>query len=244
MTIKNKVAVITGSSRGIGRETAIKFAEEGCNVVINYNKNKSAAELTQSLLNKKAKSIVVKADVGKPDECKKLIDETISFFKKIDILVNNAGINPPTRLEDTSDELFDRVIGVNVKSTYFCTKYAVPYIEKGGRIINLSSIRAYKARPNMSVYEAAKAAVSSLTRSLAYELAARGISVNAVAPGYIETDMINVYPRELLEDFRDSIPFKRIGSPEEVAELILFLASSKSNYITGQTIVIDGGHLI
>ena len=197
--LKNKVAVITGSSRGIGRAIATKFSNEGCNIVINYNKNQKEAKITQSNLSKEVKSIIVKADVGKTNECKKLVDETISRFKKIDILVNCAGINPKTKIENTDEAIFDKLVNINLKGTFFCIKYALPNMKENGRIINLSSVRAFRSRPNMSVYAATKAAVSALTRSLAYDLASKKISVNAIAPGYTDTDMMRLLPKSLLK---------------------------------------------
>lgn len=242
-SIKDKVAIITGASKGIGRETAILLSNEGCNVVVNYNKSKDKAEETKSMLNKNSDSIIVKADVSKPEECKKLIEASVKKFKKIDILVNNAGINPPTNLEATTEEIFNMIMDVNVKGTYFCTKHAVPHMKEHSKIINISSIRAFRSRPNMAVYEAAKAAITSLTRSLAFELAPKKINVNAVAPGYTDTDMMKVLPSEILETLKSTVPFKRFGTPQEVAQVILFLSSPQSDYITGQTLPIDGGYL-
>ena len=237
--LQDKVAIITGSSRGIGRAIAVRLAKEGCKVVINYSKDLDGAKETQKLVVKD--SLIVKADVSKISECKKLIEATVKKIGKIDILVNNAGIFDSKSLDELDESDWENVISVNSKSALFCSKYAVSYMENGV-IVNLASIVAYRSRPNRTIYASSKSAIVGLTQSLAMELAPR-IRVNAVAPGLIATDLakhVLSSPEELKRRLQ-SIPLYRLGKPEDVANLVAFLVSDEASYITGTTILVDGG---
>ncbi len=237
--LKDKVAIVTGSSRGIGRAIAARLAQEGCRVVINYSKDLEGAKSTQKLIG--SNSMIVKADVSKAVECKKLIQAAVRKFGRIDILVNNAGVFDTTPLDKLTENDWEKIISINSKSVLFCSKYAVPHM-KSGAIVNIASYVAFRSKPSRTIYAASKAAVVGLTQSLATELAPR-IRVNAVAPGIIQTRLarhVLSSPEELKNRLK-AIPLKRLGRPEEVANIVAFLVSDEASYITGSTVLVDGG---
>ncbi len=243
----NKVAIITGSSRGIGKAIAIKFAENGYNIVINYNNSKAKAEtLKKSIESKyKVKTIAVKADVCIENEIINLIETTIKTFGRIDVLVNNAGIYNTKELFDKTSEDFEIMFKTNLLSMFLTTKYASPYMLKNGKgkIVNVSSNNSFQCfDPVTADYDVSKAGVNILTRCMAVELAP-AINVNAVAPGWIRTDQCKDLPKEFLQEEANNILIKRIGEPNDVAELVYFLCSDKADYITGEIYRIDGGYL-
>jgi 3-oxoacyl-[acyl-carrier protein] reductase len=242
--LKEKCAVVTGAGRGIGRAIALKLAELGADIVINYrNSEKEAAELAVEIENKGVKALIVKADVSVFDEAQLLINKAIETFGKIDILVNNAGITKDTLLMRMKEEDFDKVIDVNLKGTFNCVKHAGTAMlkQKFGKIINISSVIGQIGNAGQANYAASKAGIIGLTKATARELGSRGITVNAVAPGFIETEMTDVLPEKIKTALLDNIPLKKLGKPENVAELVGFLASDSANYITGQVINVDGG---
>ena len=241
---EKKVALITGGTRGIGREIAKKFAKEGCNLVLNYVSDNTDVEKIKSEFNEYGIDVLVlKADVSVFSDCENLVKEAIEKFGKIDILVNNAGITKDTLIAMMKEDAFDKVIDVNLKGTFNVTKNVVPYMMKkrNGNIINISSVVGVVGNAGQSNYAASKAGIIGFTKSLAKELAPRNIRVNAVAPGFIDTDMTSVLSDKVKENINLQIPLKRMGKAQEVAELIYFLGSDKSSYITGQVIGIDGG---
>jgi len=237
--LDGKVAVVTGSSSGIGRATAIRLAKEGCKVVINYVEDEKGAKETQRLCGKH--SIIVKSDVSKVSECKKLVDEAVKKFGAMDILVNNAGVVLPMELKEVTEENYDKIMDTNVKGLFFLSKYASEKMKKGSAIVNISSIRAKKIRKTVTVYSASKAAVVNLTKGLSMELADKGIRVNSVAPGWIDTPMNANLSPEVMKHVIDITPMRRMGKPEEVANAVVFLASDESSYVTGATLFVDGG---
>ncbi len=241
MMLKGKIAVVTGSSRGIGRAIAAKLAEEGCKVVINYNEDKKGAEETQKIVGKN-NSIVVQADVSKSEDCKKLVESAIREFDGISILVNNAGVVLTKTLQETSEKDWDESMNINLKGAFLLSKYASHYM-KNGSIINISSIRAFRSRKTLAAYTASKAGLIGLTKNLAIDLADKGIRVNSIAPGAIETEGINKIPKNIREEFKRHALLKRLGKPEEIANVAAFLASDGASYITGATIIVDGGVL-
>lgn len=239
--LENKIAVVTGSSRGIGRATAVRLSKEGCKVVINYSKDEDGAKETQKMCKD---SIVVKADVSKVSDCKKLVEESVKRFGKIDILVNNAGVVNPKEMEKVSEDDWDEILDTNLKSTFFLSKFAAEHMRRGGSIVNISSIRAVKTRESVIVYSASKAGVSNLTRGLALELVRKGIRVNAVAPGWIDTPMNANLSKEIVDYVKKSTPMGRMGEADEIANAVVFLASDEASYITGTTVFVDGGATI
>lgn len=244
MNLEGKVALVTGASRGIGRECAMNLARHGAVVAINYSKSSEEAENVVELVKKEGgKAIAIQADVSDPQDAQRLIDETIDKLGGLDILVNNAGITRDTLLIRMKEEDWDQVIDVNLKSVYNCTKAAARYMMKKrqGRIINISSVVGVCGNPGQANYAAAKAGIIGFSKSIAKELAARGILVNVIAPGFIETDMTEVLQDNIKEAIMKNIPLGYFGSPSDVANLALFLASEKSRYITGQVIHVDGG---
>lgn len=244
MEEEKKVAFITGGSRGIGKEVALKFAENGYNIVINYVSDKTnIEELEKEFKEKNAESLILKADVSKQAEVQEVVDKAIEKFGRIDVLVNNAGITKDNLLMRMSEEEFDKVIEINLKGTYLVTKLVTKYMMKkrSGSIINLSSVVGVAGNAGQSNYSASKAGIIGFTKSIAKELASRNIRANAVAPGFIETDMTSVLADSVKESIHNQIPLKRMGTAKEVAELIYFLGSEKSSYITGQVINVDGG---
>lgn len=235
-----KTVLITGASRGIGKATAELFAENGYNVVINYNHSeKEAMELAHSLNS----SIAIKADVSDPSEVRKMVKTAVEKFGSIDVLVNNAGISKTKLFIDALNEDFRQVFDTNFMGTVNTTREVLPYMidNRSGSIINVSSIWGIKGAANESIYSASKAAILGLTKSLAKEYSLMGIRVNAVAPGFIETEMNSCYSSEDLDIIRDEIPVNKFGKPSDVAKLIYFLAENESEYINGQTIGVDGG---
>ena len=239
-----RVAIITGASRGIGRACALRLARDGINIVVNYNNSfDMAMEVVEQVKEIGVDAIAVKADVSLSKEVQLLFKETMSYFGKLDILVNNVGIVDDAYVMMLSDSSIDRSLDINLKSYFYCCKHASlkMFKNKSGKIINISSVSAIKGISGQAVYSATKGAVNSLTKVLAAELAPHGIQVNAVLPGFIQTDMISSIPEEKKKQYIDLIPLKRFGDPDEVAETVSFLCNEKVNYITGQTIVIDGG---
>lgn len=242
--LKDKVAVVTGGTRGIGRAIVLKLADEGANIVINYrNSDREAEELKAILEEKGVKVLTVKCDISNFEDSKKLIDKCKEEFGKIDILVNNAGITKDTLIMRMKEEDFDSVIDVNLKGTFNCAKHASAIMlkQKFGKIINMTSVVGITGNAGQSNYAASKAGVIGLTKSLARELGSRGITVNAVAPGFINTDMTSVLSDKVKEEAMKNIPLKKLGNPEDIANLVGFLASDSANYITGQVINVDGG---
>ena len=241
---ENKTVFVTGAARGIGKEVALKFAENGYNVVINYVSSKTnVEELKEEFENKGVKALIMQADVTDKDAIETLVKKAIEEFGSIDVLVNNAGITKDNLLMRMSDEEFDKVIEVNLKGTYVVTKAVTKYMMKKrkGSIINLSSVVGVAGNAGQCNYSASKAGIIGFTKSVAKELASRNIRSNAVAPGFIETDMTAVLSDEIKENIHNQIPLKRMGSAREVANLIYFLGSDESSYITGQVINVDGG---
>lgn len=241
---ENKTIFITGGSRGIGKEIALKFAENGYNIVTNYVSDKTDVEgLKKEFEEKGVKSLIIKADVTNLDEIESLVKKAIEEFESIDVLVNNAGITKDNLLMRMSEEEFSKVIDVNLKGTYIVTKIVSKYMMKKrqGSIINLSSVVGVVGNAGQCNYSASKAGIIGFTKSIAKELASRNIRANAVAPGFIETDMTAVLGENVKENIYNQIPLKRMGKAKEVANLVYFLGTEESSYITGQVISVDGG---
>ncbi|MGE5629716.1 MAG: 3-oxoacyl-[acyl-carrier-protein] reductase [Caulobacteraceae bacterium] len=244
MQLNGKTAVVTGGSRGIGKAIALILASKGANVVVNYTSNKEAADaVVREIEAMGVAGMAVKADVSKGEEVENLVNEVLNKFQSIDILVNNAGITRDNLLIRMTGQDFDDVISTNLKGAFNCTKSVskVMIKQKSGKIINVSSVVGITGNAGQSNYAAAKAGLIGFTKSVAKELAKRGITVNAVAPGFIDTDMTSKLPEKVKEEFMNNIPLNRPGKPQDVAKTVLFLASEYSDYITGQVINIDGG---
>ncbi|MCK9216555.1 MAG: 3-oxoacyl-[acyl-carrier-protein] reductase [Firmicutes bacterium] len=247
MLLKGKNAIVTGASRGIGKAIAIKLAKEGANIAINYSVNDNAALEVANVVEKLGvKAIVKKADVSKLSEVEGFVNTVLNELGSIDILVNNAGITRDNLLIRMSEDDFDQVMQINLKGVFNFTKTVsrVMIKQRTGKIINISSVVGITGNAGQSNYAASKSAVIGFTKSIAKELASRYINVNAIAPGFIETDMTSVIPEKMKEQMKAAIPLKRPGKPEDVANAVLFLAGNQSDYITGQVINIDGGMLI
>ena len=241
---EKKVVVVTGASRGIGKEIALKYAENGYNVAINYVSDKTnVEELEKEFKDKGAEALIVKADVSKSEQVQEFIKAVIEKYGKIDVLVNNAGITRDMLLMRMKEEDFDKVIEINLKGTFLVTKEVVPYMMKkrDGKIISLSSVVGVTGNAGQCNYSASKAGIIGFTKSIAKELASRNIRANAVAPGLIDTDMTNVLSDEVKENINKQIPMRRMGTAREIANVVYFLGSEESSYITGQVINIDGG---
>ena len=240
----NKVAFITGATRGIGKQIALTLANEGYNIVLNYRtENDELKQLKNEIESKKVKCLTVQGDVTNFEDCKQMIESAIKEFGKIDVLVNNAGITKDMLLARMKEEDFKQVIDVNLVGTFNMTKNVISYMMKArnGRIINISSVVGIAGNAGQTNYSASKAGIIGFTKSLAKEVASRNILVNAVAPGFIETQMTDVLKEEVKEEISKTIPLKRMGTVEDVANVVKFLASKDSSYITGQVINIDGG---
>lgn len=245
--LSGKVALVTGAGRGIGREIALTLARYGADVIVNYNgSEEKAKEVVQEIEKMGRKAIAVKCTVADYEMCGKMITDMLEEFGHIDILVNNAGITRDNLVIKMTEEDFDDVIATNLKGTFNTIKHMYrPFIkQKSGRIINLSSVTGILGNAGQANYAASKAGVIGLTKSMARELASRSITVNAVAPGYIDTDMTQAMTDAAKEATLAQIPLKRVGTPGDIAETVAFLASDKASYITGQVISVDGGMAI
>lgn len=238
------VALVTGASRGIGRACAIRLGQAGYRVVVNYNSNEAAAnEVVESIKAAGSEAIAVKADVADSAQVKSLMRETINAFGKLDVLVNNAGIVQDEFVLMMSSDTIDKCLDLNIKGYLYCSQQAVlkMFSKKKGTIINVSSVSSVLAVPGQSVYSSTKGAVNSMTATMAKELAPYGIRVNAVAPGFIATEMVDQLPEDKREEYLKNIPLKRFGTAEEVADVVNMLAGDACSYMTGQVIVLDGG---
>ena len=239
-----RAAVVTGGSRGIGRAVCVALAKQGCNVVVNYCHGAEPAEQTAALCRAEGvDAVAVQADVSTAEGCKTLFDAAVNAFGRVDVLVNNAGITRDGLLLRMSEADFDAVLNANLKGAFLCCKEAARRMvrQRHGRIINLSSVVALRGNAGQANYAASKAGLIGLTKSLAKELAGRNITVNAVAPGLIETDMTAALPEAVRTGMLHSIPAGRAGTPEDVANAAAFFAAEQSSYLTGQVLCVDGG---
>ncbi|MED3552224.1 3-oxoacyl-[acyl-carrier-protein] reductase [Cytobacillus praedii] len=244
MKLEGKVALVTGASRGIGREIALGLAKQGADVVVNYSGSEERANQVVAEIKELGRNaIAVQCDVSNGESVANMVKATIDTYGKLDILVNNAGITKDNLLMRMKEEEWDDVININLKGVFLCTKAVTRQMmkQRSGRIINISSIVGVSGNPGQANYVAAKSGVIGLTKTTAKELSSRGITVNAIAPGFITTDMTD----KLTEDVKDlmlkQIPLARFGEPSDIANVVVFLASEDSRYMTGQTLHVDGG---
>lgn len=242
--LKGKVAIVTGASRGIGAAIAKKLAKQGAMVLINYCGSKTSAEMVVEEISKQGGNAkTIQCDVSNFESCKTMIDYIYKVYGKIDILVNNAGITKDGLLIGMNEEDFDQVIQTNLKGTFNCMRFVSRYMikDRSGCIVNISSVSGIFGNPGQVNYSASKAGVIGITKSAARELAKRNIRVNAVAPGFVESDMTNQLSDDVKKVAQKQIAMERFGTPEEIANVVAFLASEESSYITGQVICADGG---
>ena len=245
--LNGKIAVVTGASRGIGKAIAMKFAQLGATVVINYNGSaQKAEEVKQSITADGGRAVIMQCNVADYDACEAFFKDVINQFGRIYILVNNAGITKDGLIMRMSEEDFTSVVDVNLKGTFHCIRFASRQMmkQRSGRIINMSSVVGISGNAGQINYAASKAGVIGMTKSAAKELASRGITVNAIAPGYIETDMTNVLSDKVKEETMKQIPLGRLGQTGDIAAAAAFLASDEAGYITGQVLAVDGGMAI
>lgn len=243
----NKVALITGGTRGIGKQIAIMFAKEGYDVAITYRKeNEELENAKREIEANNVKCLAVQGDISIFENCKEVVQKIIEVLGRIDVLVNNAGITKDMLILRMNEEDFKQVVDVNLNGTFNMTKNVIQYMMKArtGRIINISSVVGISGNAGQTNYAASKAGIIGFTKSLAKEVASRNILVNAIAPGFISTDMTGVLKDEIKDEIIKNIPLKRAGTPDDVAKVVRFLASDDSSYITGQVINVDGGMLM
>ena len=244
MDLTGKVALVTGASRGIGQAVAVELAKAGADVIVNYIGNEAVAQETVEKVEALGrKALKIKADVGNADEVQAMVDEAHAAFGHIDVLVNNAGITRDGLLIRMKDSDWDDVLNINLKGVYLVSKAVAKLMvkQRSGRIINMTSVSGVTGNVGQANYASAKAGVIGFTKTCAKELAARGITVNAVAPGFIETAMTDVLPEKIKEGIAATVPLGRMGQPEEIAGVVTFLASDFARYITGQVLNVDGG---
>ncbi|OPF51477.1 3-oxoacyl-[acyl-carrier-protein] reductase [Clostridium baratii] len=242
--LKDKCAIVTGASRGIGRAIARKLASLGANIVLNYRSNdEEALKVKEELLSYGVDVFLYKCDISDFNAVEEMIKASKEKFGKVDIMINNAGITKDTLLLRMKEEDFDKVIDVNLKGVFNCLKAITPVMvrQKFGKIVNLSSVVGLVGNAGQVNYAASKAGVIGMTKSLAKEVGSRGITVNAVAPGFIDTDMTEVLGEKFKEEAKKSIPLKRLGKPEDVAGAVAYLVGNEASYITGQVLNVDGG---
>ena len=242
--LDGKVALVTGASRGIGAVVACRLAQAGARVGVNFHASSDQAEIVVDSINKAGgEAILVGGDVSQEENAEKVIKNLVEHFGSIDILINNAGINKDQLLIRMKPEDFDSVINVNLRGAFLCTRYAMTHMirQRSGRVINMSSVVGLSGNPGQANYAAAKAGLVGLTKAVAREVASRNVTVNALAPGYITTAMVDELTEEKRQRRLVHIPMGRFGTPEDVAEAVVFLASDGASYITGQVLTIDGG---
>ena len=244
MNLSNRVAIVTGSGRGIGKAIALKLAEVGATVVVNDIADAEAAASEIKAMNRQSLAII--ADVSSPADANRLVEETVAAFGKVDILVNNAGINRDQLVLRMTDEDWDKVLTIDLKSVFLCTRAVLKHMmkQRWGRIVSISSIVGMIGNKGQANYAAAKAGIIGFTRTVAKEMAPRGITANAIAPGFIETEMTQKLPEDWKQELKGYIPLGYFGSPRDVAEAVAFLASEEARYITGQVLGVDGGMAI
>ncbi len=244
MRLKGRVAVVTGGSRGIGRAIALALAEEGADVAVNYQRNEAMArDVAQAIERTGRASDIYQADVSDPEQVQRMRDAILTRFQRADILVTNAGINRDKSFAKMDDDTWRSVISVNLNGVFYCTKVFLDAMAARGygRIINISSIVGQMGNFGQANYAAAKAGLLGFTKTLARELAGKGITVNAIAPGFIETEMVAGVPDDVKQKLLAQIPLRRFGKPEEVAKAVVFLCSEDASYITGQVLNVNGG---
>ncbi|WP_436375736.1 3-oxoacyl-[acyl-carrier-protein] reductase [Cytobacillus sp. BC1816] len=244
MKLEGKAALVTGASRGIGREIALGLAKQGANIAVNYSGSEARAnEVVDEIQALGRNAFAIQCDVSNSDSVASMVKETVEKFGKLDILVNNAGITKDNLLMRMKEDEWDDVININLKGVFLCTKAVTRQMmkQRSGRIINISSIVGVSGNPGQANYVAAKSGVIGLTKTSAKELATRGIMVNAIAPGFITTDMTDKLNEDVKEQMLKQIPLARFGDPADIANVAVFLASEDSRYMTGQTLHVDGG---
>jgi 3-oxoacyl-[acyl-carrier protein] reductase len=242
MNLTNRVAMVTGSGRGIGRAIALKLANVGATIVVN-DIDEAAQNVAEEIKGTERKSLAVIADVSSAPDVTRMIETTMATYGRIDILVNNAGINRDQLLIRMSDDDWDRVMDVDLKSVFLCTRAVLKHMLKArwGRVISIASIVGLVGNPGQANYAAAKAGIIGFTKSVAREVASRGITVNAIAPGFIDTEMTQRLKEDKRQELISRIPLGCLGSPDDIAEAVAFLASEEARYITGQVLAVDGG---
>ncbi|WP_336774176.1 SDR family oxidoreductase [Paenibacillus sp. MMO-58] len=243
MSLQGKVAIVTGASRGIGRQIAIQLGEAGAKVVVNYSSNQEKAiEVVQLIEQAGGEAAAIRGDIGKVSDVEGLFSETLERFGRVDILVNNAGIMDLAPIMNVTEEMFDRQFMINVKGTYFACQQAMKHMASGGTIINFSTSVSGAMLPTYSVYAATKGAVEQLTRQLAKEFGPKDIIINCIAPGQVSTELfLNGKSEELVDSFRRMNAFGRLGEPDDIANAVELLVSDKARWITGQTLRVNGG---
>ena len=250
MKLEGKVAVITGATDGIGKAIALKFAKEGAKVMM-VGRDEAKGRAALEKVRECGEAVYFKADVSNSSQVKKMVEETIQRYGRIDVLVNNAAVCPPGTVVNTSEELWDHIIDVNLKGVFLCSKYAIPHMQQngGGAIVNIGSINSLMAMENEAAYDASKGGVLMLTKAIALDFAKANIRANCICPGAVETAMLQASldvspdPTKAREWITQKHPVRRTGRPEEIAEVALFLATDASSFITGATIPVDGGIL-
>lgn len=250
MKLEGKVAIITGATDGIGKAIALKFAKEGAKVMM-VGRDEAKGRAALEKVRECGEAVYFKADVSNSSQVKKMVEETIQRYGRIDVLVNNAAVCPPGTVVNTSEELWDHIIDVNLKGVFLCSKYAIPHMQQngGGAIVNIGSINSLMAMENEAAYDASKGGVLMLTKAIALDFANANIRANCICPGAVETAMLQASldvspdPTKAREWITQKHPVRRTGRPEEIAEVALFLATDASSFITGATIPVDGGIL-
>jgi len=245
--LNGKIALITGASQGIGEAICLKYASLGANIIVNYIGAKENAEkVAKKCHSFGVKAIMIKADVSNNQEVKELIQKSLEEFGRIDILVNNAGITKDNLMMRMSEEEFDQVVNVNLKGSFLCMKHTTRIFmkQRSGRIINMASVVGIRGNIGQVNYSASKAGIIGMTKSMARELASRNVTVNAIAPGFVETNMTDVLDEQVKKQIKTQIPLARLATVEDIANVAVFLASDEANYITGQVIAVDGGMAI